>query len=44
MHSKIVIYIQYSSIYLKAYSLMLNRGRYQNFQNLNFLYISVALL
>ena len=29
---------------LKAYSLMLNRGRSQNFQNLIFLYISVALL
>ena len=29
---------------LKAYSLMLNRGRSQNFENLNFLNISVALL
>ena len=29
---------------LKAYSLMLNRGRSQYFQNLNFLHISVALL
>ena len=28
---------------LKAYSLMSNRGRSQNFQNLNFLHISVAL-
>ena len=30
--------------FLKAYSLMLNRGHSQNFQNLNFLHISVALL
>ena len=30
--------------WLKAYSLMLNRGRSQNFQNLNFLHIFVALL
>ena len=29
---------------LKAYSLILNRGRSQNFQNLIFLHISVALL
>ena len=29
---------------LKAYLLMLNRGRSQNCQNLNFLHISVALL
>ena len=29
---------------LKAYSLMLNRGRSQNFQNLIFLYFFVALL
>ena len=29
---------------LKAYSLMSNRGRSQNFQNLNFLHIFVALL
>ena len=29
---------------LKAYSLMLNRGRSQNFQNLIFLHIFVALL
>ena len=29
---------------LKAYSLMWNRGRSQNFQNLIFLYIFVALL
>ena len=29
---------------LKAYSLMSNRGRSQNFQNLKFLHIFVALL
>ena len=28
---------------LKAYSLMLNRGHSENFQNLNFLHIFVAL-
>ena len=37
------LFIQKHAI-LKAYSLMLNRGRCQNFQNLFFLYISVALL
>ena len=30
--------------WLKAYSLMLNRGRSENFHNLNFLHIFVALL
>ena len=29
---------------LKAYSLMSNRGRFQNFENLIFFHISVALL
>ena len=34
----------YSHGPVKAYSLMSNRGYSQNFQNLNFLYICVALL
>ena len=31
-------------VYLKAYSLMLNKGCSQNIQNWNFLHIFVALL
>ena len=41
----LVVWLLYKeTLQLKAYSLMLNRGRSENCQNLNFLHIFVALL
>ena len=38
------IFFSWTNLPLKAYSLVSNRGHSQNFQNMNFLHISVALL